>query len=141
MMVFATQSSFSASDAKIDFVENIYQTGKQLEKGDELIQLYADEGLQHAIKAREHWYSKNEGDMCEADGYDRMWQSNDSPYHRPLSFKNIGNNKIKVNLGKVQFYDASWVTYTLNCKGNVCKISDVIDENGSLKKNIYKYCS
>lgn len=132
MITFAMQSSFAATDIQIDFVKKMYQTGKQLEKGNELLELYADNSLQKAIDV---W---NSAEYCV--GYDVMWQSNDPPYHRPLTFKNLGNSQIKVNLGKVKFYEASWVKYKLNCKGNSCKINDVIDNTGSLKKNIYEEC-
>lgn len=132
LTIFSTQHVFAASDVQMDFVKKLYQTGKQLEKGNELIEMYADNNLQKAIDV---W---NSAEYCVA--YDVMWQSNDPPFHRPLTFTNLGNNQIKVKLGKVKFFKESWVKYKLNCNGSICKISDVIDDTGSLKKNIYEEC-
>ena len=42
MTTFAMQSSFAATDVQMDFVKKLYQTGKQLEKGTELIELYQE---------------------------------------------------------------------------------------------------
>lgn len=135
MTTFAMQSSFAATDIQIDFVKKLYQTGKQLEKGTEIIELYQDESLEKAFRFMQDY----EGEMCGYH-YDMMWQSNDPNYNRKLIFTKVGTNEVKVDLGKAQFYDPSWVIYKLNCKGNSCKINDVIDESGSLKQRIYKEC-
>ena len=135
MTTFAMQSSFAATDVPMDFVKKLYQTGKQLEKGTELIELYQDESLQKAFRFMQNY----EGEMCGYD-YDMMWQSNDPNFNRKLIFTKVGANEVKVDLGKAEFYKPSWVKYKLNCKGGVCKISDIIDNGGSLKQRIYKEC-
>ena len=55
-------------------------------------------------------------------------------------FSKVGQNKVKVSLGKGKWNKQSSVTYILKCNGNDCKVSDVIDSSGSLKKNILAEC-
>lgn len=113
-------------------VKKIYDMGKNLEKGNELIALYADQNLNRAIEV---W---NAAEYCI--GYDVMWQSNDPPYHRKVTYTSLGNNQVKVSLAKVPYYDAASLTYKMSCVGNTCKIADIVDQFGSLKKNIAKEC-
>lgn len=131
-----TQMSFATSDSQIDTVKEMYQLGEKLRKGNEVVRMYADEGLGRAFEVEDKVLS--DGMMCI--GYDFMWQGNSGVTNQSLTFTKIGNNQVKVNLAKTKLYASSWVIYKLNCKGNVCKISDVIDHEGSLKKNIYKEC-
>lgn len=113
-------------------VKNIYEMGKSLEKGNEIIALYADQKLSRAIEV---W---NAAEYCV--GYDVMWQSNDPPYHRKVTYTPLANNQVKVNLAKVPYYDAASLTYKMSCAGNTCKIADIVDQFGSLKNNIAQEC-
>lgn len=135
LSVFVMQSGFAASDAQMDFVKTLYQTGKNLEKGTEIVEMYADESLKQAFNLH-----ADTGEVC-GFAADVMWQSQDPEYQKKLSFTKVGQNQVKVNMAKKNYDHASWVTYKLNCKGNVCKISDTINSSGSLKKNIYDECS
>ena len=134
MITFAMQSSFAATDIQMDFVKKLYQTGKQLQKGTEIVEMYADDSLKLAFNL-----AARDGEVC-GFGADPMWQSQDPEYQKKLTFTKVGENKIKVNMAKKNYDHASWVTYKLNCKGRVCKISDVIDNTGSLMKNTYEEC-
>lgn len=132
-ILLTCSGSVSANDQlAVQTVKKMYETGKVLEKGNELIALYADQNLSRAINI---W---NAADYCIA--YDVMWQSNDPPYHRKVTYTSLGNNQVKVSLAKVPNYDAASLTYKLNCTDGICKIADVVDKLGSLKRNIYKEC-
>lgn len=128
------QNVFAAPDMQIDFVKKLYETGRNLGKGTEVVEMYADKSLQRAFNV-----AAESGESCF--GADPMWQSQDPEYQKKLAFSKAGKNQVKVNMAKKNYDQASWVIYKLNCQNNVCKISDLIDQEGSLKQSIYEVCS
>ena len=118
----------AAQEIQLKTLQEMYSIGKKLEKGNEIIEMYADESLQRAFNR-----AYEAEDPCF--GADIMWQSNDPPYQRKVTYTLLGNNKVRANLGAVPpYYKASWVTYSFSCKSGTCKLSDVLDSEGSLKK-------
>lgn len=126
------QSVFAANDTYIQTVKEMYNLGKKSEEGMQVVELYSDTSLKQAFNL----HARN-GEVC-GFGQDVMWQSQDPQYNIPLQFSKVGQNKVKVSLGKGNKQRA--VTYILKCNGNDCKVSDVIDSSGSLKKNILAEC-
>lgn len=112
----------------------MYSLGKKSEEGMQVIELHSDASLKKAFNL----HARN-GEVC---GFwqDVMWQSQDPEFNVPLQFSKVGQNKVKVSLGKGKWNKQSSVTYILKCNGNDCKVSDVIDSSGSLKKNILAEC-
>ena len=133
MTVFGLSVAANASDQlALETVKKMYETGKTLEKGNELIELYADKNFIRAINV---W---KDAEYCIP--YDVMWQSNDPPYDRNVTYNSLGNNQVRVNLAEVPNYEAATLIYDLNCSDGVCKISDIEDDQGSLVHNIYQDC-
>lgn len=128
------QSVFAASDPYIQTVKEMYNLGKKSEEGMQVIELYSDASLKQAFNL----HARN-GEVCGFE-QDAMWQSQDPEFNVPLQFSKVGQNKVKVSLGKGKWNKGGSVTYTLKCSGNNCKVSDVIDSSGSLKKNILAEC-
>lgn len=128
------QSVFAASDPYIQTVKEMYKLGKKSEEGMQVIELHSDASLKKAFNL----HARN-GEVC-GFGQDVMWQSQDPEFNVPLQFSKVGQNKVKVSLGKGKWNKQSSVTYILKCNGNDCKVSDVIDSSGSLKKNILAEC-
>ena len=124
----------NASDQlAVQTIKKMYETGKSLEKGNEIIYLYADKILTRAINVA------NEAENCIS--YDVMWQSNDPPYDRNVSYNLLDNNKVEVHLAEVApYYEAETLIYDLNCSIGTCKITDVEDDLGSSVHNIYQEC-
>ena len=112
----------------------MYTLGKKSEEGMQVIELHSDASLKKAFNL----HARN-GEVC-GFGQDVMWQSQDPEFNVPLQFSKVGQNKVKVSLGKGKWNKQSSVTYILKCNGNDCKVSDVIDSSGSLKKNILAEC-
>ena len=128
------QSVSAASDPYIQTVKEMYNLGKKSETGMQTIELYSDSSLKQAFNL----HARN-GEVCGFE-QDVMWQSQDPEFNVPLQFSKVGQNKVKVSLGKGKWNKQSSVTYILKCNGNDCKVSDVIDSSGSLKKNILAEC-
>ncbi|WP_162626600.1 hypothetical protein [Acinetobacter sp. CFCC 10889] len=116
-------SAFANTDPQIQLLKEIYQQGKKLEKGDELLALYYDNGLEQAQNNLREGNWQN----CSQAWQDQMWQSQDPEYRQKPSFQKVGQNLVKV-------------TYKVVCQGNNCKISDIIDGDGSLKKSLLNQC-
>lgn len=133
MVILGIAVTANASDQlALETVKKMYETGKTLEKGNEIIALYADKNLSRAISV---W---DAAEYCIP--YDVMWQSNDPPYHRSVSYHSLGYNQVKVDLGEVDSYEAASLIYNLNCSDGLCKVSDIEDSQGSLVHNIYQEC-
>lgn len=131
LLIFSTASA-AKDNLQVQTLKQMYSMGKDLEKGNELITMYADKSFKEAVNI---W---NNAEYCIP--YDVMWQSNDPPYNRSVSYKLLQNNQVQVFLGSVPNYDAASLIYKLSCTEDTCKISDIVDEVGSLKNNIYNEC-
>lgn len=129
-------SSFSSDDLQINTIKEIYQLGKKLQQGNTLLQAYYDENLESAF---DNLREENAED-CPHIWYDLMWQSNDNEYNQKPSFTKVGQNLVRVKLAAYGNYSSKSVTYRLSCKSGVCKISDIIDTNGSLKNQLVMQC-
>ncbi len=130
-------SVFANTDPQIQLLKEIYQQGKKLEKGDELLALYYDKSLEQA----QNNLREGRWQDCGQAWQDQMWQSQDPEYRQKPSFQKVGQNLVKVTLAPYgEFYKEKKVTYRVDCQGNRCKISDIIDGDGSLKKALLNQC-
>lgn len=134
MTVFGLSVAANASDQlALETVKKMYEMGKALEKGDDIIALYADENLSRAIQVQ------NNSEYCS--DHDVMWQSNDPPFHRNVTYRSLGNNRVKVFLHPVPNYSAASLIYNFSCSDGVCKVSDIEEDYGSLVQTIYQNCT
>ncbi|WP_374254226.1 hypothetical protein [Acinetobacter brisouii] len=134
VLLCSVQSVFAANDPYIQTVKDMYNLGKKSESGMQVIELYSDASLKQAFNLQ----ARN-GEVCGFD-HDVMWQSQDPEYNKSLKFDKLGQNKVKVSLGKGKWDHAGTVVYTLKCNGNNCKVSDIQDSGGSVKQNILREC-
>lgn len=134
--ITSTPLVFAQDNLAVQTVKEMYDLGKRYEKGMEIIHLFADESLTQAFN---HEAEYTDG-ICAYD-HDLLWQSQDPEYNRKLTFTHLGNNSVKVNLGKGQWHQPSTVNFKMACKNGVCKVNDVIEDGTSLKANIYKNCN
>ena len=118
----------AAQEQQLKTLQEMYSLGKRLEKGNEIIEMYADQSLTRAF-----YHEASSDEYCI--GGDIMWQSNDPPFERKVTYTKLGNNKIKANLHAFKpNYEATWVIYQFNCSSGQCKVSDVFDSEGSFKR-------
>lgn len=134
LSVLSISTAYAASDIQVTTIKSLYQQAKAKRQGMEILPKYADSTLAQALNVKAQY-----GEVCGTD-HDVVWQSQDPEYNRKLTFTNLGNNQIKVNLGKSQWHQPNSVIYKLNCAGNSCKVSDVMEGNESLKQNILNEC-
>lgn len=132
-----SSSTFANTDPKVELLKEIYALGKKLQKGDELLALYYDESLERAkINLRDGGWQD-----CGQAWYDQVWQGNDPEYRQKPSFQKVGRDLVKVTLAPYgEYYGKAEVSYKVQCQGTQCKITDVIDEAGSLKKALINQC-
>lgn len=137
MLTFGINTNILASThPEIQLLKDIYGLGAKIQKGDELLALYYDEDLERAQNHLDHGRWEN----CKQAWYDKMWQGNDPEYRQKPSFQKIGQNTVKVTLAPLGFYEKAQVSYRVQCKKDQCKISDIIDDNGSFKKALINQC-
>ena len=137
LVMCVSSQAFATVDPKIELLKEIYGLGKKLQKGDELLALYYDESLESAHNNLQdgRW------EDCGQAWYDKMWQGNDPEYRQKPSFQKVGQDLVKVTLAPYgEYYKKAQVTYKVQCKGNQCKITDVIDEAGSFKNALVNQC-
>lgn len=126
---------FAGNDPYVQTVKEMYSLGAKYEDGMKVIDLYSDNSLKQALNVH-----AGSGEVC-GFAQDVMWQSQDPEYTRSVKFSKLGPNRVKASLSKGKWDQASTVIYTLNCNGGKCKVSDIQDADGSLKKNILRECS
>lgn len=134
VLLCSVQSVFAAGDPYIQTVKDMYNLGKKAQNSMQVLELYSDTSLKQAFDL----HARN-GEVCGFD-HDVMWESQDPEYTRSLKFSKLGQNQVKVSLSKGKWDSAGTVVFTLKCNGNDCKVSDVHDDSGSLKKNILREC-
>lgn len=114
------------------YQESIKNSHKLHYSENDLLKKYATSDLKALFNQDE---KASEGAVGCID-YVVMWQGQDFEHKVKLNFTPISNNRIKVNIGKGSWSKARSVTYQMACTGNSCKISDVIEQNVSLKKSL-----
>ena len=134
LVALLSHQVYAEDSLAVKTVKEMYNLGARYDKGMEVIELFADEGLTQAFNLQQ-----SSEDLC-GNEYDVMWQSQDPEYKRKLTFSTVATNQIKVNLGAGQWHKPQSVNYKLTCKSGVCKVSDVVDSEGSLKNRINKEC-
>ena len=123
----------AAVNSPLDTVKQMYEIGKKLEKGTEIIEMYSDPSLSYAFRT----IPKDE--VCI--GADIMWNSQDPVFSKAITFQPLANNQVKVHLAKAKYDDATTLIYKFNCSTGQCKVADVIDIDGQSLKKLLKSCS
>ena len=134
ILTCSIEAVFAANDPYVQTIKEMYRLGAKYEDGMKVIELYSDDSLKQALNV----HARN-GEVC-GFSQDMMWQSQDPEYTRSVKFTKLGQNQVKASLSKGQWNQASTVIYTLKCNGGKCKVSDIQDAGGSLKKNILREC-
>lgn len=107
-------SSALANDtAKVALVKRMYQEARSDIPGIEVVGKYADGALKRLIQNRD-------GDCLEADP---MWGNQDPQTNARVNVSLLGNGKVRASFA--QYGQRMNVTYTLNCSGSACKVSNV----------------
>lgn len=120
---------FASAALKMQLIQQMYGLDKKAQHGNATLNLFADRALQDAFKLIP------KGEICGID-HDVMWQSQDPNYQSRLSFSKLQNGKINVIVG-----NSGTVSYALNCKGTLCKITDAFDAGKqSVKKRLITDC-
>lgn len=111
--------SFGSGDnaAKIHLVKKIYQEASHDdEPGVKILNRYADASLKKAIRT-----ASRSADLCvEADP---IWNSQDPETEVKINVSALPNGKIRASFK--QWGSPVKVDYSVNCFGNVCKVTDV----------------
>ena len=138
IITLCTMSSvYAGQNLPIETVKQMYQESRELEDTN-ILAKYADKHLGQTLKRMEKVFTDS-GMVCGYD-YDVLWHSQDPEYHRKLTFTQLPNQQVKVDLAKTELTKAETLIYQLNCQSNRCKVSDVLENGRSLKQKILRSC-
>lgn len=104
----------SANDAGVTLVQKMYQEARH-SSGIDVVQKYADAGLRKALR------SQNDDNLCIDS--DPMWGNQDPDTDAKVNVRSAGKGKVRASF--LQYGRRTNVTYTVNCSGSSCKISNV----------------
>lgn len=114
---------------KLDTIKHMYQVDKKAQQGNQTLILFTDRSLQRLFE------QMPAEEVCL--DHDVMWQSQDPDYRKKLRFSTAKDGRVNVKLGS-----SASVSYSLNCIGSQCKITDAFDDGKvSIKKTIIENCS
>ncbi|QEY24241.1 hypothetical protein [Neisseria animalis] len=105
-----------ANEAAVNLVQRMYGEAAKGRAGIEVVAKYADSGLKQAIRRADA------SDML-CVGEDPMWGNQDPQTRAKVTVKSAGGNKVSASFK--QYGQNVRRSYTVNCKGGSCKVSDV----------------
>lgn len=118
----------AAETPQVELVKRIYREARQTENDVAILNKYADNSLKQALRIA------NRANMCL--DFSPIWGDQDYNSKAKISFTQNGNQVRATSHGAMSMN----VSYALNCNGNSCRITDIINDGTSLKRYINQEC-